>query len=174
MTKNTNSCLQLRPYRTTDRTCIAAWPEYDGEFAKLDYALRQGGWIDEYQNKPRTWIYSVERNDDVVGFSILSITDADEAEFRIAIRPGLTGHGLGKHVAEETLSKGFNELGLKRIHLIVRKNNLRAIALYLKLGFTRCGEQELFINCKHEEFIFMEKRPIWSFISSLRREEETS
>lgn len=157
MTRHPDCCPQLRPFRTSDRISITAWPEYDGEFAELDYALRQGGWIDEYQDRPSTWIYSAESSDGIVGFTILSKTGADEAEFRIAIRPGLTGRGHGKHVAEVVLSKGFNELGLKRIHLMVRKRNLRAIALYMKLGFARCGEQRLRMNHKHEEFILMDK-----------------
>jgi diamine N-acetyltransferase len=38
------------------------------------------------------------------------------------------------------LEKGFQELGLQRIYLIVRKNNPRAIRLYEKCGFMETGE----------------------------------
>jgi RimJ/RimL family protein N-acetyltransferase len=41
---------------------------------------------------------------------------------------------------EATLEKGFLCLGLRRIYLIVRKNNHRAQRLYEHLGFRYCGE----------------------------------
>lgn len=39
-----------------------------------------------------------------------------------------------------TLEKGFQELGLHKIYLIVRKNNHRAKGLYKHLGFHDSGE----------------------------------
>lgn len=157
MTRDADCRVGLRPYQQADRASIAAWPAYTGEFSELDYALRQGGWIDEFQARPNTWIYSAHRGEDIVGFAIVSMTGPDEAEFRIALRSDVTGRGYGRRVAEATLRKAFDEIGLERIHLIVRRNNHRAIALYRGLNFSSCGGRTLTINHKPVEFILMER-----------------
>ncbi|WP_273120579.1 GNAT family N-acetyltransferase [Ferrovum myxofaciens] len=79
-----------------------------------------------------------------------------EAEFRIALRSDKAGQGLGWIVTSETLEKGFDEIGLTRIHLIVRKNNLRAIRLYHRLGFTLRGECHKDVNRKPTHFLMLD------------------
>ncbi len=70
------------------------------------------------------------------------ITDEDfsQAEFRIAVHPHRTGVGLGREITINTLKKGFQECGMNRIYLIVRKNNYPAIKVYERPGFKRTGE----------------------------------
>jgi len=44
------------------------------DLSKMDYALRQGGWLDELRNRSDTWAYIAESNKQTVGFSLLSVT----------------------------------------------------------------------------------------------------
>lgn len=89
----------------------------------MDYALREKGWLDEFLQKPDTSCYAVEEDGDLIGFTILAKTGGKDAEFRIALRADKTGLGLGESITCMTLQKGFKDLGLHRIHLVVRKNN---------------------------------------------------
>jgi diamine N-acetyltransferase len=132
--------IKMRPMKASDVATIQSWPPYPPEFEELDYALRKGGWLDEHRNKPDAWLYVAEQAEEVIAFSLLCKTSSTEAEFRIALRAGEIGQGLGKTLTEMTLEKGFAEIKLSRIHLIVRKNNPRAIGLYQSLGFTGCAE----------------------------------
>jgi len=80
----------------------------------------------------------------LIGFMILSRDDAESescrAEFRIALRPDILGQGAGEKLARMTIRKGFEELGIQRIYLIVRRSNPRARKLYLHCGFKDTGE----------------------------------
>jgi diamine N-acetyltransferase len=79
----------------------------------------------------------------------------NEAEFRIALHPDRTGKGLGRKVTLATLKKGFGQLGLEKIYLIVRKNNSRAFKLYQSAGFAETGESVHTIQGKGIAFIDM-------------------
>lgn len=132
----------LREINEKDIAIIKIWPAYPEEFKDLDYALRDSGWIDEYQGLDSTWIYVAEESGVVTGFTILSKDSATsrQAEFRIALNPDYLRQGFGKKLTWMTLEKGFQELGLQRIYLIVRKSNPRARRLYENCGFTEIGE----------------------------------
>jgi diamine N-acetyltransferase len=147
--------IQLRPIRPADILEIKNWPPYLGGFEQMDYALRNNGWLDEFRGRPNTWIYAVESNDRIIGFSLLSTTAEEEAEFRIAIHPDRMGKGLGKEVTLSTLKSGFGLLNLSKVHLIVRKNNPLALRLYQNIGFAAIGESIHTIQGKDIEFIDM-------------------
>lgn len=148
--------IQLRNIVLDDIVAIKDWPSYPPEFEDLDYALRGKGWLTEYRNKPDTWRFAVEQAGELVAFTILSRTGEAVAEFRIALRADRTGQGLGGVITTMTLAKGFREIGFSRIHLIVRKNNPRAICLYSRLGFVEQGECVENINGKQAHFLTME------------------
>jgi len=150
--------IELRIMEAAEVAVIQNWPPYPAEFEELDYALRSNGWLDEHRNKPYTWLYVAEQDREVIAFTLLSKTSATEAEFRIAMRADKIGQGLGSSLTSMTLKKGFAEIKLARIHLIVRKNNPRAIRLYKSLGFTECGECVLLVNGKQVNFLEMETR----------------
>jgi len=122
----------------------------------MDYALRENGWLDEFRGRPKTWIYAIESNNRLIGFSLLSIASGEDAEFRIALHPDWTGQGLGREVTIATLETGFRKLNLDRIHLIVRKNNFPASKLYKSIGFAAAGESVHAIEGKDIEFIDMD------------------
>lgn len=148
--------IHLRDLSTGDVAVIKTWPPYPQEFEDLDYALRSDGWLHEYSGKPDTRCFIAERLGEPVAFTILSKTGKNEAEFRIALRADMTGYGLGGAITTMTLARGFAEMGLSRIHLIVRKNNPRAIRLYLRLGFFERGECTKNINGKQAHFLVMD------------------
>lgn len=148
--------LKLRTLTTHDLASILGWPAYPPEFADIDYALRSNGWLTVFWHKPDTWCFAVEHADELVGFSILSKTTESDAEFRIAIRADKIAQGLGGRVSNMTIAKGFDEINLSRIHLIVRKNNHRAIRLYQQLGFAEQGECIRNINGKQVQFMMMD------------------
>jgi diamine N-acetyltransferase len=162
--------VHLRSITAEDIVRIKNWPAYIDGFAQIDYALREHGWLDEYRNKPDTWIFIAKVSRQAAGFCLLSSTATGEAEFRIAIHPRKTGMGLGRKVAMATLKKGFRELNLDKIYLIVRKNNLPAIRLYQNIGFKKFGEsrhtiQGKQIECDHmaltkEEFMHLSIKEI--------------
>ena len=134
--------MNLREINEQDIAIIKSWPAYPEEFKDLDYALRDSGWIDEYLGKDSTKIYIAEKSGVAVGFTILSKDSATsrQAEFRIALNPDYLGQGFGNKLTRMALEKGFQELGLQRIYLVVRKSNPRARRLYENCGFMRTGE----------------------------------
>ncbi|MFZ2471132.1 MAG: GNAT family N-acetyltransferase [Methanothrix sp.] len=129
----------LRKIAGQDVAVIQSWPAYPEEFKDLDYALREAGWISEYLGKKGTTIYVAEESGVLIGFTILSRDDEDgkssSVEFRIALHPDILGQGAGERLARMTLRKGFEQLGLKRVYLIVRLSNPRARKLYYHCGF---------------------------------------
>lgn len=148
--------IKLRNLVPNDIDTIRDWPSYPLEFEDLDYALRNNGWLMEYRDRPDTYCFAIEEAGELIAFTILSKTGETEAEFRIALRADKTGRGLGGTITEMTIAKGFAEFGLIKIHLIVRKNNPRAIQLYTRLGFSKQGECYKSINGKQTHFFIMD------------------
>jgi RimJ/RimL family protein N-acetyltransferase len=148
--------VELRELTDEDRRTIQGWPAYPPDCMDFDYVPREGGWIDWHANHERDKLYAAVEGGEVVGFSILHRDGDDEAEFAIAIRGDLLGRGLGGRVTLATLDKGFGELRLARVTLVVRKSNLRAQRLYRRAGFTCTGDCVLTIRGKEAEFLKME------------------
>lgn len=147
--------IKLRRLAAVDIATIQNWPPYPPEFAELDYALRDKGWLAEHQGHPDSLLYIAEQDGERIAFTILSRTGAAEAEFLIALRADKIGQGLGSVITAMTLAKGFSELQLSCIHLIVRKNNPRAIHLYKRLGFAEHGECIKTVNGMPVHFLTM-------------------
>lgn len=134
--------MKLREMNEQDIAVINSWHAYPEDFKDLDYALRDMGWIDQFSSKEETKIYTGEENAVIIGSTILSSDKGagGQAEFRIALNPDILGQGIGKKLTQMTLERGFRELGLHEIYLIVRKNNHRARMLYEYIGFQYSGE----------------------------------
>lgn len=148
--------ITLRPLREADISLIRSWPPYPPEFSELDYCLRAGGWLDEYRNKPRSTILVAMENGDVLGFSIISGNGRGSAEFRIALHPSRIGNGSGKIILHRSLEYCFADMTIRSVWLIVRKNNLRAQALYAAYRFHATGECTEEIMGEPVEFFRME------------------
>jgi diamine N-acetyltransferase len=134
---------------------IKSWPPYPPEFSDLDYSLRDGGWLDEYNTKAGTEIFVAENQGRIAGFSIISNKDVNLAEFRIALHAGNIGNGMGKTLTLLTLHRGFSNSDISLIRLIVRKNNTRARKMYENLRFRHTGESTSVINGRMVEFFTM-------------------
>ena len=50
------------PLTGPDISVIKSWPPYPAEFSGLDYALRDRGWLDEYDGKPGTELFVARDN----------------------------------------------------------------------------------------------------------------
>ena len=59
----------------------------------------------------------------------------EEAEWGIALTAKMQNKGYGTEALKRSVEYGFNDLGLKRIYLIVYVNNPRAQHVYEKCGF---------------------------------------
>lgn len=62
------------------------------------------------------------------------------AEYAIATREKVQGHGVAKSATELLMKKAFEEYGLHRLYLNVLDNNEAAIKFYEKCGFKFEGE----------------------------------
>lgn len=131
--------IRLRPLAAADYALILGWPPYEGEMAQMDYALRKGGWLDEFCQKANVICFAAEANEDLVGFTLLAGDESGGAEFRIALRADWTGQGIGAAIVRRTLRIGFIHHRFSRIHLIVRINNRQGLRLYNRLGFIDLG-----------------------------------
>lgn len=148
--------ISVRDSEKEDIALINSWPAYPPDCRELDYALRDNGWLARSWDKPQTRCYIAEDSDTAIGFTILERVERGVAEFRIAMRADKIGHGLGGIIASMTLDKGFKEMDLACIRLIVRQNNLRALKLYRRLGFSERGECLKDIQGKPVNFLVME------------------
>lgn len=148
--------ISLRNSEKEDIALIDSWPAYPPDCRELDYALRGNGWLVRSWGKPQARCYIAEDSGMAIGFTILERVEENVAEFRIAMRADKIGHGLGRIIAPMTLDKGFKEMDLACIRLIVRQNNLRALKLYRRLGFAERGECLKDIQGKPVNFLVME------------------
>jgi ribosomal-protein-alanine N-acetyltransferase len=72
---------------------------------------------------------------------VLSRLAADEAEIlTIAVDAALQGRGVGRALLSENLRQAGNA-GAKAMFLEVAKDNIPALALYDRFGFTKVGER---------------------------------
>ena len=148
--------MKLRPLTAADAAAIAVWPAYPAVFAELDYALRPGGWLTEFFGQSGARLFAAELAGELIAFSLLAPDGDGAAEFRIALHPAWLGCGRGAGVVAATLQAGVAEMELRQVHLVVRRNNPRARALYRRLGFVECGECCLIVNALPTDFYRMQ------------------
>jgi len=146
----------LRQITQDDIAVIKGWPPYPAEFGDLDYALRDGGWLDEYSQKPEADILIADDEGTIAGFSIIAREPGGIAEFRIALHPERCGRGFGRTVTYLSLVHGFSDTTTSIVRLIVRKNNPHAKRLYEEMHFRDTGECIEKIQGKPVEFYRME------------------
>jgi RimJ/RimL family protein N-acetyltransferase len=151
----------LKPLTPVDAAAIRRWPPYPERFKLLDYALREGGWLDEYPESSTTRRFAAWEDDKLVGFSLLTDIQNGQGEFYIAVQPELISRGIGRILMEQTIAFGFEKLALKRIYLKVRDWHQQGISLYESLGFRKCGTSVADIHGKPVHFVTMELRRDW-------------
>ena len=77
------------------------------------------------------WVFTDNALRRVLGYALLRW---DEDITRLGVDPFAQGSGIGKRLLEHVLSLGHPTM------LTVRKNNWRAVRLYLRAGFAIAGE----------------------------------
>jgi RimJ/RimL family protein N-acetyltransferase len=80
---------------------------------------------------------TIERLDEgPIGCGGFRSFDADSAELSIVLgEPSSWGQGLGTEATQLLVAFAFGALGLKRLWLIVRADNARAVKLFSRTGF---------------------------------------
>ena len=75
-------------------------------------------------------------------------TDANTAEYAIALHYEAQGKGVGTFATKQVLEYAFEILNLNRVYLNVLADNINAIKLYEKCGFVFEGEFKEHIKVK--------------------------
>lgn len=140
----------LKEMTNEDIRIIKKWPTYPPDIAELDYALRDGGWLDYDFYKA----FSAYEDNKIIGFTILW-KEVESLTVAIALHADEIGKGLGYEVLCKTLQKCFSEYECERVYLDVRKKNLRAKRLYDKVGFKVINEHVMEANGALVPFIKM-------------------
>jgi RimJ/RimL family protein N-acetyltransferase len=148
--------VELKKLTEDEKQVIYNWPVYPEDCIDLDYAVRKGGWLDIFPNNETNTIFSAYSGNELIGFSGFHRIDNDRGDFIIALRGDALGRGFGKEITSKILNKCFRDYGFKKIGLVVRKNNTRAISLYRKIGFACTGECVINIRGKDADFYKME------------------
>lgn len=127
------------------------------------YSLRDvEEWIEFHRKSANEiiWVIADKNQDLCLGHVGLYNIDyrVRKADFAILIGDkSVWGKGLGKSASQAVLDYGFDQVNLHRIELQVLANNVRAIHLYKKLGFTQEGilRDAQFRNSRHIDVITM-------------------
>jgi ribosomal-protein-alanine N-acetyltransferase len=85
--------------------------------------------------------YVVAEDDSVRGYGGLWIAAADCDVQTVAVDPAVQGRGVGRLLLDH-LVQHARELGCRRVHLEVRRDNAPAVRLYESRGFTRVRLRE--------------------------------
>jgi ribosomal-protein-alanine N-acetyltransferase len=105
------------------------------------------------RDNPETFLV-LTLNDEIVGYGVVDHWEDHDHLISIAVRPDSRRKGLGEALLVELEKPLSKERPLK---LEVRQNNLAAIHLYSKMGFTKTGLAEGYYG-DGENAITMEKR----------------
>ena len=83
---------------------------------------------------------ALDRGDDVVGYSILSVAAGEAHILNLCVDPNSRALGYGDRLLEEILirAKGAS---VKQVFLEVRPSNVHAVSMYKKKGFRQIAER---------------------------------
>jgi diamine N-acetyltransferase len=100
------------------------------------------------EDEERSYIESLARSKNDRAFSVfdgdeyvgqVSINQiywpAKNGRLFVVVRREMQGHGYGPRAIAKLLDVAWNELGLRKVWLIVRRDNRSSQAMYLKIGF---------------------------------------
>jgi RimJ/RimL family protein N-acetyltransferase len=105
----------------------------------LDWPL-DSAQLDAVRSDPnqRAWT-AIDENGNAIGHIELTIESASIGRLvRVLVAPHRRGTGLGSDLVTAAIDEA-RALGLDRLHLNVVADNVRAIALYERLGFAHTG-----------------------------------
>jgi RimJ/RimL family protein N-acetyltransferase len=145
------SRVRLTALSTDDLPTIASWHQ-DAGFARLFDARPAAPktigmldhWLDEYNRANNGFVFAIRPlgEETLIGFIEIEGIMWVHRHAWLSIAIGESAHqgrGYGAEALRLALQFAFQELNLHRVQLTVFSYNLRAIALYEKLGFMREG-----------------------------------
>ena len=89
----------------------------------------------------------IEREDRVVGYSILSIAAGEAHILNLCVDPKFRQLGYGEGLLEEILERAENA-EVREVFLEVRPSNSKAIALYNKKGFRQVASRPAYYQAR--------------------------
>jgi RimJ/RimL family protein N-acetyltransferase len=105
------------------------------------------------------WAIALKDSDRCIGHVGLYKLDhrVRKGEFGIVIEESQWGKGFGRRATSAALEFGFDQLNLNKIDLEVLATNLRAIALYERIGFRKDGllREEQFRDGHYVDLVIM-------------------
>jgi RimJ/RimL family protein N-acetyltransferase len=106
-----------------------------------DYTIEKlSNYLEEVEHNPKYfWAISVKKTNNHIGNIKIDPIDLNNFSGEYGLMIGDRkewGKGIAKEASERIIDYCFNSLNLKKLNLGVKKNNLNAIRLYKKLGFT--------------------------------------
>jgi ribosomal protein S18 acetylase RimI-like enzyme len=78
-------------------------------------------------------------NNQIVAYQLSTRNPFGAHLARLAVQPGLQGHGLGYLLVQDLL-QNLHQAGFSRLTVNTQNNNSASLALYEKIGFRRTGE----------------------------------
>jgi [ribosomal protein S18]-alanine N-acetyltransferase len=147
---------EIRPMTAADAGAIAAW-HYPGEYRFYD-ADQDPDDLAELLD-PAEWgtrYFAADAAGGLAGYFVFKHRDA-EVEIGLALRPDLTGRGLGAGFLEAGLRFAAERYGAARTVVAVAAFNRRAIAVYERAGFRAVERYEHATNGGVHPFIRMER-----------------
>ena len=117
-----------------------SWPDLE-ELAALeielfgDEAWSLASWWGELAGRPRREYVLVRDDTEIIGYAGLDHGGEISDVMTIAVHPKARGRGLGRHLLDELLTRAARS-GARRVMLEVRADNLSAVRLYERSGFT--------------------------------------
>jgi len=158
--------LILRPIEEKDLRAIKGWkndPEIKKSLGGFSYGFSEKDIISWYKNRPKNdyrWAIVVISTKKTIGFVGLYNIDQISHHAELGILIG-DKNAHGKNFASETtntiLKFAFSEMNLHRIYLYVLGNNIAAIRVYEKNGFTCEGtlRQHIYRDGQYNNYIVM-------------------
>lgn len=130
----------FRPMRAKDLEVITAI-----EQSAYEFPWTQGIFSDCLHAGYECWV--MECAPEIIGYGILSAA-ADEAHvLNLCIAPAMQGQGYGRRLIARLIDLA-RWCHAERVFLEVRPSNVRALALYAKLGFNEIGERPNYYPAK--------------------------
>jgi len=91
-------------------------------------------------------------DDEIAGFAIARVSIERNITFghilTIDVAPAYRRKGIAQTILRE-IESILRERDIKECHLEVRENNVAALNLYNKLGYTKIGRLEKYYGCTH-------------------------
>jgi RimJ/RimL family protein N-acetyltransferase len=168
--------VRLAPLAKDDAVTIAHWTQ-DGGYLRLqdtgiarpETADKIGEEIERDNESETTFSFAIRRIKDDALIGTVGLFDVEWGNRTAWIGIGFGqredwGKGYGTETMQLLLAYAFDELNLHRLQLTVIAYNLRAVAMYEKVGFVREGAYREFVDrdgARHDLLLYGLLRPEW-------------